>query len=215
MIMKMTTMNNAKFKLSLIAAVGCLVTTGVSAQSLNSMADNMSQHLSCYTLDCGHFYVGANVGGSHLHDHPNPGSNNSVNENGPGGSVVAGYQFNSIAGVEAGFTKYSDSREQFGTTILAKTQHYSVDVAGTGRYPLIDALSAIGKLGVAYSYAQKMAVASGVAQSSGAVSAYWGLGLDYSVTPRVDFLAQFAEAVGNHLTGSADLWSVGVNFAIV
>lgn len=171
--------------------------------------------LGDYTLDCGHWYVGGNIGMSHLHDDPNPGSGNSVDENGPGGSVVGGYQFNSILGAELGYTQYKNSRETIGSTIIAKTEHYAVHLAATGRYPLIDKWSALGKLGIAYSYAQKMATATGTAASSGAGSLYWGLGVNYSITPRVDFIAQFAEAVGNHLTGSTDLWSIGLNFAIV
>src|SRR5438105_4334304 len=57
--------------------------------------NNVNQTLSTYTLDCSHWYAGANIGMSHLHDKNNPGSNDSVDENGPGGSVVGGYQFNS------------------------------------------------------------------------------------------------------------------------
>ena len=179
------------------------------------MPRDASNMMRTYTLDCGHWYVGGNIGVSHLHDRPNPGSNDSVDENGPGGSIVGGYQFNSLLGSELGYTQYKNSRETSGSVIVAKTEHYAVHLAATGRYPLINKLSALGKLGAAYSYAQKIATISGTAASSGAVSLYWGLGLNYSLTPRVDFIAQFAEAVGNHFTGSADLWSVGLNFAIV
>jgi OmpA-OmpF porin, OOP family len=176
------------------------------------------QKLSTYTLDTGHWYAGANIGVSHLHDKKNPGSTNSVNENCPGGSVVGGYQFNSLFGTELGYSQYKNSRETSGGTIIAKTEHYAVHLAATGRYPLINKLSALGKLGMAYNYAQKMAIASGTAKSNGNVSLYWGLGFDYSITPCIDFLAQFAEAVGNkgqNSTGSADLWSIGLNFALV
>jgi len=186
-----------------------------AAMSTPAYINDMGHKLSCYTLDCAHWYVGANLGMSHLHDDANPGSGNSVDENGVGGSALAGYQFNSILGTELGYTQYGDSRETSGPTIIATTEHYSVDLAATGRYPLFYQWSALGKLGVAYNYARKMAVAAGTAKSATAGSLYWGLGLDYSVTPRVDMIAQFAEAVGNHLTGSADLWSLGFNFAIV
>lgn len=166
------------------------------------------------TLDCGHWYVGGNIGVSHLFDKESPGSGNSVDENGPGGSVVGGYQFNSILGGEVGYTKYHDSRETSGSTVLAKTEHYAVHLAATGRYPLVDKLSVLGKLGVAYSYAQKV-FTSGGAGSAGSVSPYYGVGFAYCLTPRVDFIGQWARAQGNNYTGSADLYSVGVNFAIV
>jgi len=175
----------------------------------------IGEPLGPYTLDCGHWYVGANLGMSHLHDDANPGTSNSVDENGPGGSVVGGYQWNSILGTELGYTEYKNSRETISSVIIAKTEHYAVDLAGTGKYPLAWRWSALGKLGIAYGYAQKMAIGSGVSQSASSVSPYWGLGLDYSMTPHVDFIGQFAEAVGNHLTGSNDLWSIGLTWAIV
>ena len=166
-------------------------------------------------LDCSHWYVGANIGMSHLHDEKNPGSSNSVDENGPGGSVVGGYQFNSMFGGELGYTDYKNSREMAGSTMIAKTEHYAVDLAATGRYPLYNQFSALGKLGAAYSYAQKMAISSGSSASANSLSPYWGLGLSYSLTQKVDVIGQFAEAVGNHLTGSTDLWSIGLNVALV
>jgi outer membrane protein W len=189
---------------------------GLSAQawSLNYVPTIFAP-LGPYTLDCGHWYVGANLGLSHTHDDRNPNSVNTVDQNGVGGSALAGYQWNSNLGTELGYTYYTNSREYFASTIVAKTQHYAVDLAATGRLEMAYRLSALGKLGVAYSYAQKMAIGSGVAQSSGSVSPYWGLGLDYSITPHVDAVLQFAEAAGNHLTGSTDLWSIGFTWAIV
>ncbi|MBA3662220.1 MAG: outer membrane beta-barrel protein [Gammaproteobacteria bacterium] len=183
--------------------------------AFSSCFDKIGQALGCYTLDCGHWYVGGNIGVAHLHDRANPFSDDSVDENGPGGSVVGGYQINSIIGAEIGYTGYTNSREYAGSTLIAKTEHYAVHLAATARYPLFDGWSALGKLGVAYSYAQKMAIATGSAASSSTGNLYWGLGLDYSVTPTIDFIAQFAEARGNRSTGSSDLWSLGVVWALV
>lgn len=185
------------------------------ANRFTNFTDNIGQQLGSYTLDCAHWYAGANVGLSHLHDNKNPGTKNSVDENGPGGSALLGYQINSIVGAELGYTQYKNSRETSGAVVIAKTEHYAVDLAGTGRLPLVDKWSALAKLGVAYSYAQKIATTTGTAASSGAGSLYWGLGLDYSLTNKVDLIAQFAETVGNNYTGSADLWSLGLNFAIM
>lgn len=211
-IMKINSLSIAKIS---IISCSLLLSGSVFAYDFNTMVNNTSQALSTYTLDCAHWYVGANLGMSHLHDDANPGSSNSVDENGPGGSVVAGYQFNSILGTELGYTQYKNSREMSGSTMIARTDHYAVDLAATGRYPIMTKWSALGKLGAAYSYAQKTAVGSGVSQSSGAGSVYWGLGLDYSLTPKIDVIGQFAEVVGNHLTGSTDLWSVGLNVALI
>ena len=184
----------------------------------NSVTDQMSnarQKMGTYTLDTPHLYVGANIGLSHLRDQPNSGSANTVKENGPGGSVVAGYQINSMWGAELGFTQYYNSKETNNGTIIAKTEHYAIPLALTGRYPLIGPLSALGKAGVEYNYAQKMAILSGVAKSSNVIGFYWGLGFIYSVTTKADVVAQFAQAAGSHATGSTDLWSIGINFAVV
>ena len=181
---------------------------------MNTLMTNASRELSPYTLDCSHWYVGANLGVSHLYDNETSGTNNSVTENGPGWSVNGGYQFNSLLGAEIGFTQYHDSRETSGSTNVAKTEHYAVDLVATGRYPLVNKWSVIGKLGMAYSYANKIYTA-GPAASSGALSPYGGLGVAYALTQKVDFLAQWAAAKGNNYTGSSSLYSVGLNVAIV
>lgn len=179
------------------------------------MYKDAQQKLNAYSLDCPHWYVGANVGVSHLYDSKTPRSTNSVNENGPGWSLLGGYQFNSLFGGELAYTQYHASRETAGSTNIATTEHYAVSVAATGKYPLIDKFSALAKLGVAYSYSNKVYTATGVAGAAGSVSPYAGLGLIYSITPRADFIAQWAGVRGNDYTGSATLYSLGFTFAIV
>lgn len=179
--------------------------------NLEAVRSTMAQ----YTIDCGHWYAGGSIGLSHLHDDRNPGSTNSVDQTGPGANVVIGYQWNAIFGIEGGFTSYYNSRETSGNLIIARTKHYSAQLATTLRYPLGYKVSALGKLGAAYNYAQKTAEVSGFSRSAEAGSVYYGVGLVYSVRPNYDLIAQFAEAYGNHLTGSADLWSVGLNIALV
>lgn len=177
--------------------------------------------LGMYTLDCAHWYVAGNIGVSHLYDTKTPNTANSVNQNGPGWNAALGYQVNSIIGAELGYTQYHPSRETIGpsfgatgSTTIAKTEHYAAYLAATGRYPLCDRFSALGKLGIAYSYANKI-YTFGPSASSGSVSLYYGLGLAYSVTQRVDLIGQWARTRGNDATGSADLYSLGATFAIV
>jgi len=166
-------------------------------------------------LDCAHWYVAGNLGVSHLYDSRSTGTTNSVDENGPGWDAAIGYQWNSILGSELGYTQYYNSRETAARTVVAKTSHFAVHLNATGKYPLFYKVSALGKLGVAYSYAQKIFTAAGAAGSSGSVSPYVGLGFDYSLTKRVDMVAQWAWVRGNNYTGSATLYSLGMVFAIV
>jgi hypothetical protein len=205
-------MNN-KLKIAILSAIASLSATQ-SYANFNDMVNCTGRTLSTYTLDCRHWYVAGNVGVSHLYDNHAPSTGNSVDENGPGWDATLGYQWNSILGGELGYTQYYNSRETSGTTVVAKTTHFAVHANATGRYPLAYKLSALGKLGLAYSYAQKVFEATGAAASSGAVSPYLGLGLDYSITPTVDMLAQWSFVRGNNYTGSSTLYSLGMAFAI-
>lgn len=206
-------MKRLSWAITVVTFSSLVISPAVFASFSSWYSDGRSQ-MTTYTLDCAHWYVGGNVGYSHLHDRQTPGTANSVDENGPGWNVNGGYQFNSLLGAELGYTQYHDSRETSGATNVAKTEHYAVHVAASGRYPLVDRLNALAKLGVAYSYANKI-FTGGAAFSSGAVSPYWGLGLSYSITPKVDVVAFGASVRGNNYTGSSDLYSLGFTFAIV
>lgn len=208
--MKFSLQKSRKFSkitaaIALAAALPC---------TAHAMLDNARQTLSTYTMDTPHWYASANIGVSHLFDKPAPASGNSVNENGPGFNVNTGYQFNSMCGVEGGFNKYHNSRETTATTNVAQTEHYSAYLAGTGKYPLANKISALGKLGAAYNYANKIFNA-GAAGSAQNVSLYYGIGVTYSLTQKIDFVGQWSRSLGNHLTGSADLYSIGITFALV
>lgn len=194
-----------------------LIAGGVSSAYANYFdytLMNTRQQLACYTLDCPHWYVAGNLGMSHLFDEKSPGSRDSMNENGPGWDATVGYQVNSLFGGELGYTQYHDSRETLGSAHIAKTEHYAVHLNASGRYPLYCQFSLLGKLGVAYSYANKVFTAATTANSSNALSAYYGLGAAYSVTRCVDFTALWARVRGNNYTGSSDLISAGITFAI-
>lgn len=196
-----------------------LLSASQAYADLNNFVCDASRRLSCCTLDCRHWYVAGNLGVSHLYDKHTPGIPSSVDENGPGWDADLGYQWNSILGAELGYTQYYNSRETIGTglapIVLAKSTHFAVHLNGTARYPIVDCFSVLGKLGVAYSYVQKTFTTAGFSASSGAVSPFLGLGLDYSVTPRADIVAQWGFVRGNDHTGSSTLYSLGVVYAIV
>lgn len=204
---------NTMLKSTLAGMITCLSFNAYA--DMNTMFMSAGQTMSQYTLDCSHWYVMANGGVSHLYDKESPNSSNSVDENGPGWDAGFGYQWNSLLGGELGYTQYYNSRETSGTTVVAKTTHFAVHLNATGRYPIAYRLSALGKLGAAYSYAQKVFEATGGAGSSGSVSPFLGLGLDYSLTPRTDMVAQWQFVRGNDYTGSSTLYSIGFVFAIV
>lgn len=210
-------------KLTAIAAITCALFATqsfahcqIKHKELKDQVVYKDQQPCCTcTVPEAHWYFSGNIGVSHLHDNATPGTTNSVNQNGPGWNVDAGYQFNRFFGAELGFTQYHFSRETTALLNVATTEHYAVDAAAVGRLPLVNNFGALAKLGIGYGYANKIYTASGLASAAGSVSLYGGLGFTYSVTPKVDFVAQWAGLRGNHLTGSTELYSLGAIVAIV
>jgi|GEM_PF-5914821 hypothetical protein len=214
-------MKLSKIARTSIKAVGIAsLTLAFSNPASAHMLSQAEQTLSTYTLDCGYWYVGADLGLSHVHDNVTDNINvTSMNEYGPGWTAYGGYRFNALFGWELGFIDYYNSRETHvnssgGSYQYAKTEHFAAYTAGTLRYPLAYKFNALGKLGVAYSYAKKEFVAVNTF-SSEAVSLFGGLGVTYSVTKSTDLVAEWSLVRGNNYTGSTELWSLGVTFGIV
>ncbi|MEO8400276.1 MAG: outer membrane beta-barrel protein [Gammaproteobacteria bacterium] len=161
-----------------------------------------------------HWYAGANIGVSNTHDKRTISGVGSVKNTGPGWSVDGGYQFTPTWGAEMGYTGYNISYDDSHSVNIAQTQHYSVDAALTGQYPLVRKLNALGKAGVAYNYARKD-TPFGPTADSGSVSAYGGLGFEYNLNQHFDVIAQWARSWGNNYTGSTDLYSIGLKVALI
>lgn len=165
------------------------------------------------------WYVGFNVGESRTHDAAAPGSGDSVTQIGPGWSVDLGYKFISfykavLAG-EIGYTQYYHSSETTPGVVVAETDHFSSYGALVGEYPLVYHLGVIGKIGVAYSYAEKIFQASGAANSANDWGLYYGGGLTYAMTSQASLIAQWNRARGDNQTGSTDLISLGVEYSFI
>ena len=170
-------------------------------------------------LECPHWYMGGNLGVSHLHDKAAAGSTDYVDQNGPGWNVNVGAQFIRIFagmfGAELGYTQYADSRENNIGVNVANTEHYSTYLAAEGKYPLVDKVSALGKLGVSYQYARKVFIGSGATKSANTYSPYGAIGLAYDLTCNFAFVGLLARDWGhNNSTGSADLYSLGFSYSI-
>lgn len=163
------------------------------------------------------WYAGANIGVSTVHDKKAAGSNDSVTLIGPGWSADLGYQFlklyNTTFAGELGYTQYHKSTENTPGVNVANTEHFASYAALVGHYALPCHFGILGKLGVAYSYAKKVFVASGVSRSANVYSAYYGLGATYDMTQQASLVLQWARAHGNGKTGSTDLSSLGVSYA--
>lgn len=165
------------------------------------------------------WYVGFNIGESRVHDGASPGTSNSVTQIGPGWSVDLGYKFiefyKAMLAGEIGYTQYDNSSETAPGLVIATTDHFSSYAALVGQYPLIHHIGALGKIGVAYSYAQKVFETTGVSASANDYSLYYGGGLTYDITPQAALVLQWARARGNDETGSTDLTSLGVSYSFI
>lgn len=162
------------------------------------------------------WYVGGNIGVSRTHDNASPGSGNSVTQIGPGWTADLGYQFvqfyRATLAAELGYTQYHNSNETTPGTVVASTEHFATYLAAVVSYPVIYNFGIVGKLGVAYSYAQKIFTGSGGSASANAYSPYYGVGISYNMTSKAALLLQWARARGNGGTGSTDLTSLGLMY---
>lgn len=206
------------FKLLMVGAGSCLLAMNASAarHHVVSYKGEAPMPVPC---DCNvftsHWYVAGNLGLSRVYDNAAPNSNNSVDENGPGWDADIGYQINKFFGAEIGYSQYYNSREMSGSTIVARTTHFATHLDATGRYPVYEKLSVLGKVGAAYAYAQKMFTATGASASAALVTPYLAAGLAYELTPRVNMVGQWSFVRGNSKTGSNTLYTLGMEFAIV
>lgn len=162
------------------------------------------------------FYAEANVGLSITHDKAAVGSGDSVTQIGPGWSAALGYHFaefyKAILSGELGFIQYHPSSENTPTTNVANTEHFATYLAAVGQYGLPYNFGILGKIGLAYSYAKKVFVASGASASANDYSLFWGLGVSYNITKQAAFILQWNRVVGDHKTGSTDFASLGVSY---
>lgn len=209
---------NQLFKLLIIGAgTGLLAMNAHAAkhhQAVSYKGEAMPVSCDCNVF-APHWYVAGNLGLSRVYDDPAPGSGDTVHEYGPGWDADIGYQFNRMFGLEAGYSQYYNSREMLGSTIVARTTHFVAHLDATGRYPIYQKLSVLGKLGVGYAYAQKMFTGSGASGSEALMTPYLGAGLAYELTSKVNLVGQWSFARGNSKTGSNTLYTLGMEFAIL
>lgn len=180
--------------------------------------------ITCVKKTCAyresHWFFAGGLGVSHLYDKVPPGVDDSVDENGPGWDVSLGYMFNHMIGTELGYTQYYNSRETHAKFVVGKTTHFAVHLDAIGEYEFYPRWNAIGKLGIAYAYAQIIIDdfndnrLDGASDSSGSVSPYMGLGIGYALTETVQLVGQWSFVRGNDYTGSNTLYSLGLVCAI-
>lgn len=164
------------------------------------------------------WYLEGNLGSSRSSG-VNYGTGTSYSGKGVGWNVNGGYKFVQYFSTEVGFTSYAENSVKASNTKVANVSHYSYDIAGKAVMPLnASGFDLFAKLGLARTHSNVSSKTSvpGVtvnnAGTNNATGAYYGLGGDYSFTPNLSALVQWARAKGNSNIGSLDLVSVGLAY---
>lgn len=187
-------------------------------------------------------YVGGQIGWGdiHLNDDDAP-RGVKIDDTGLAGRVYGGYLINQYFGIEAGYTKFSNSSAKSSSTIAigddvvdfntkVNVKTYAVDLVGKAILPLPHCFNVYGKLGVAYLHEKGTATISatdldtGVTESiSNGVSAHsyyptFGLGVGYEVNQNIvaDVAWNRIQKVGSNSSNSdlssTDFIGVGLNY---
>lgn len=182
------------------------------------------------------WYGEANGGVAHVSN-----ANGETNLNGIAYNLNLGYKIMPYAAVEAGYTKYKNSKID-GTVVtlinsvpvtesatLVEISRYSFDIAAKGILPLADSgFEAFGKLGAQHIRARAASTSSlnnsistvtglpaNYSSSANATGVYLGLGLQANIMSELAIVVQWQRAQGNNDTGNVDLFSLGVTFIFV
>jgi OOP family OmpA-OmpF porin len=133
-----------------------------------------------------------------------------------------GYQFTPNLGIEANYGilgKPTMSGTVLGVAINGEAKLNTLQVAATGTYPVADAFSLIGKLGIARTTLDVSASGGGFSSSSSATSTKlaYGIGAQYDISKTLGVRAQYENLgeVGDvNTTGTTkvSLISAGVVF---
>jgi hypothetical protein len=169
------------------------------------------------------FYVEGNVGASKSSG-KSYHSTASASNSGLAWNVNAGYKFMPFLAVEGGASSYATSNiKNSAGTQFAKDRHYSGDVAVKGIAPVGDSgFEVFAKIGVAELYSSFALVNNLPADTAGyssssknnSISPFYGLGADYYFLPTVGGSLQWQRVKGNSKTGTQDLYTIGIVWAL-
>lgn len=130
--------------------------------------------------------------------------------------IAGGYQFATTWGAEVGYGNYG--KESAGTLGAASAdwELSGIQISGTGTFPLTDAFSLIGKLGVASTKLKITGKGGMPSPSATSTKLAYGIGAQYDVTKNFSIRGQYEDlgTVGDSNTGTSKvtLLSAGVVF---
>jgi OOP family OmpA-OmpF porin len=136
------------------------------------------------SIDMTNFYAGVTLGVGNA-NFTAPAASTVVIDNPkskPVYGALLGYRYNKNLAVEVAYTgaSYFNTTTALGAKYLSKQIVFAVTAVGT--YPVTDAFSVYGKLGVARASSENNAVAE---QNTTRIGATYGVGAEYKFTPNI------------------------------
>jgi opacity protein-like surface antigen len=161
-------------------------------------------------------YVGAGIA-TVDHSFSLPGT---VNGSGDGykasGKLFGGYEFNQTWGVEAGYTDFRKSTQDYtlnGVPGRAESDGSSVYLAAKASTPLNEQFSAYGKLGAAYNKRSLTTTTAAFNRDENKTEVYAGLGVQYNLSKQVALTAEYERyGKSKDFGAKADVWTVGARY---
>ena len=171
------------------------------------------------------WYIEGDVGSSRI-TNQNYGAGTYNSNSGFAGGANIGYKFMPYFAGEIGYTYYAQAKIKNSAdgVQVAKSPHYSYDIAGKGILPLSDSgFELFAKLGAARMNSHtSISNATEVsnfglninAGSKNSTSLLYGVGADYSFFPYLQGVIQWVRVQGNNSTGRGDLYSIGLSYIL-
>lgn len=161
-------------------------------------------------------YVEVNLGTSSTNDLKLPATT-SMTSSGTGYNLIVGYKIMPFFAAEAGWTRFATANiKNSAGVVVAKDSHYSYQLAARAILPIEDSgFELFAKLGITR-LVTNLTVndnAGSLAFNNGphnAAGVYMGVGASYAFTPSAEGNIQWSRAKGSNLSGSLDLYSIGV-----
>jgi hypothetical protein len=146
----------------------------------------------------------------------------TLNANGVGWNITAGYKFIPYFAAEFGYTSYANAMIKSMGTQIARDRTQAYDIAGKAILPMQDnGLDIFAKLGAARAKSRATVTNPTAAannnvninnSNSSSTALYLGAGGDYFFTPNIASNIQWTRVNGNSRTGDLDLFSIGVSY---
>lgn len=146
--------------------------------------------------------------------------------NGFGGRVFGGYQFNPYAGVEAGLMRFSETRFDVPNSVATCSEPTirvtSIDIMGKGIWPAFGDFTVFGKAGVALTFLNKSktlitGTSSGCSSKKTSFVAHpiASIGAGYALSQNWEVDLSWTRLFGGGQLSATDLYAVGFSYHFV